>query len=268
VPACANEILLVQAMNKLISFAIPGLLLTFGLTASATTLTVDSTILSAGTAPDGGHGGEFEAYLNGNPLNVADVYCIDFADAFSMNHTYSVNLSTPLNLTNTHLGGYTGTWEYDNGVYSTAQRYDMAGYLSTLLNSSNSPGANDAIVEAMWTLLDANTSLSPYDCHSETSSVCQTAVSNDISAAFSNLSSFLSGHTITIYTDADSSCTASGNSGAAPTKHGCMQEFIAVSSSSPGNQSPVPEPSSFVLMGIGGALIGLGVLRQRKATRK
>jgi hypothetical protein len=251
-------------MRRLIKFAIPGLLFAFGVIASATTLTVTSTIIGAGTAPDGGYGGEFGGYLNGNTATVVDVYCIDFSDVFNWGHTYTVNLSTPPSLTNTHLGGYTGTWEYDNGIYSAVQRYDMDGYLSTLINPSNPQGANDAIVEAMWTLLDANVSLAPYSCSGESASSCQTAVSNDITSAFSNLSSFLASNTITFYTDANSSCTASGNSGSAPTTPGCMQEFVTVSS----NTSPVPEPSSFALMSIGGALIGLGALRLGKLAGK
>lgn len=254
-------------MKRLIKFSIPGLLLGFGLTASATTLTVTSSILSAGTAPDGGHGGEFGGYLNGNTANVLDVYCIDFSDAFYWGQTYTVNVSAPSNLANTHLGAYSGTWEYDNGIYSAVQRYDMAGYLSTLLKSSSSQGANDAVAEAMWSLLDANVAITPYSCSGQSASACQTAVSNDISSAFSHLSSFLAANTIAIYTDSRSNCTASGNSGAAPTASGCMQEFIAVSPS-PGNESPVPEPSSVVLMGIGGALMGLGVLRRRKQASK
>jgi hypothetical protein len=249
-------------MKRIAKFAICGVLALSGFTASATTLTVTSTIISAGTGPVGGHGGEFAADLNGNPANVVDVYCIDFADDFTRNHVYTVNVSNPPILTNTHLGGYTGNWEYDNGIYSALQRYDMAGYLSTLIKSSSTQAANDAAVEAMWTLLDANTSLTPYSCSGLTSSACQTAISNDISSAFSNLASFLATNTITIYTDSRASCTASGNSGRAPTASGCMQEFIAVSPS-----TAVPEPGSAVLLSVGGALIGLGALRQRKPAR-
>ncbi len=252
-------------MKRLIRFAMPGLIVAFGFTASATTLTVDSTILSAGTAPDGGTGGEFGAYLNGDHASVADVYCIDFSDAFRWNQTYTVNVSTPANLVNTHLGGYTGAWEYGN--YSAIDRYEMAGVLASGLSSAASQGAKDAAVEAMWSLLDTGVSLAPYRCSGETSALCQTAVSNDITSAYTNLPGFLSDHAITIYTDANPGCTASGSAGDAPNAHGCMQEFIAVSMSSPGYASPVPEPSSFVLIGIGGALIVLARLGRRKVTR-
>jgi len=236
----------------------------FGVTASATTLQMTGTDFTAGTY-GGGKGGEFTGTLNGS--SIVSVYCVDFADEFVMNRTYSININeippvTTSFVDQTHLGDYTGSWEYDNGTYNALQRYEMAGYLTTLYNSSNTQGTNDAIQDAIWSLLDANVALA-YSCHGESASACQTSVTNDINAAGANLSNFVTDHTVTIYTESSPGCTAFGSSGRASTGSGCMQEFVSVT-----DPAPVPEPSSFVLMGIGGLLIGLGVLRRRKATRK
>jgi len=242
-------------MKKLLSLVIPSLI-AFSAVASATTLTINSTIFQAGPVPGGGFGGAFAGTLNGSvPVTV---YCIDIAEGFNFGQTYNININTiPPSSTNfiqqTHLGDYTGNYQYFNGTYSTLQRYEMAGYLSTQYASAVTQAAKDAIQEAMWTLLDANIPLS-YGC--QNAGTCNT----DITNAFSNLASFLSNHSVTIYTDARSACTAFGNNGAAPSASGCMQEFVTV--------DPVPEPSSAALMSIGGALIGLGALRRRKLLRR
>ena len=128
----------------------------------------------------------------------------------------------------------------------------MAGYLSTQYGSAGTQGAKDAIQEAMWSLLDANIALS-YGC--QNAGTCRT----DITNAFSALPTFLSNHTVTVYTDARTACTAFGSGGAAPSASGCMQEFVTVAG--------VPEPGSASLMSLGGALLGLGVLRKRKLAR-
>jgi len=239
------------------------LLLAFGVTASATTLQLSSTVLSAGTAPNGGTGGEFAGTLNGSVS--IDVYCIDFSDDFSWGTNYSININTipPLttNFTDqTHLGDTT-SWEYynSNANYTALARYEMAGYLTTQYGASQS--TNNVIQEAIWTLLDSGTSLSW--CGG--SSVCAgTAENTDISNAYSAITSggWLSNHTVSIYTDNRSGCTAYGlaNGATAPSNPTCMQEFVTVSST-------VPEPSSFTLIGIGGALIGLGMFGHRKIAR-
>jgi hypothetical protein len=246
-------------MNKLFSFAIPGLLLGFGLTASANTLSIDNAATIQAGSYGGGYGGEFPGTFNGNPI---EVYCVDFTQDFTSGQTYTVHVNTPTSstfTTQTHYGGYTGAWEYDNGTYNAVQRYEMSGWLASQLSSSKTQGTNDALQEAIWTLLDANIALAPYSCAGESASACQTAVTNDVSTAAADYASFITDHTISIYTDVTAGCVWSGTT--APTASGCMQEMISVTSSA------VPESSSMVLMGIGGALIGLGALRRRKTTR-
>ena len=178
-------------MNKLFSFAIPGLLLGFGLTASANTLSIDNAATIQAGSYGGGYGGEFPGTFNGNPI---EVYCVDFTQDFTSGQTYTVHVNTPTSstfTTQTHYGGYTGAWEYDNGTYNAVQRYEMSGWLASQLSSSKTQGTNDALQEAIWTLLDANIALAPYSCAGESASACQTAVTNDVSTAAADYASFI-----------------------------------------------------------------------------
>jgi len=241
-------------MKKLLTLTIP-FLFAFGVTASATTLQITGTVFEAGPVAGGGFGGGFSGTMNAAvPVTV---YCVDIAEGFNLNQVYTINMNTILPSTTnfvdqTHLGDFTGTWQYFNGTYTALQRYEMAGYLSTQYAGAANQAAKDAIQEAMWSLLDANVSLS-YGC--QNAGACNT----DVTSAFSALPSFVANHTVTIYTDARSACTAFGSGGAAPSASGCMQEFVTTAA--------VPEPGSASLMSIGGLLVGLGVLRKRKLAR-
>jgi hypothetical protein len=224
-----------------------GLLLAFGVTGSATTLTVNSYILQAGVTNYGGTGGEFGAYLNGNPATVIDVYCVDFADVFSWGTLYnSLSVSTGTNVANTLLGNNTSWYSSlggaTNDTYNGQDRYAMAAYLTTLYAPPSSP-ANDAIQLAIWEIVDKSTSLNNYN--SAAAADVTQAVNWFNSLTTPQLTAFEGD--ITIYTDAPQG----------------MQEFVSVTP-----WSPVPEPSSLVLVSMGGALIGLGALRRRRPARK
>lgn len=232
-------------MKSFTRIIIPGLLLVLGMTASATTLTVNSYILEAGEANGGGTGGEFGASLNGSQT-VLDVYCIDFSDEFSWGAVYNntspndLTLSTGANVSNTLLGTNT-TW-YNNfgGSYNGQDRYLMAAWLTTQYAPPSS-AANDSIQLAIWELLDISTNLTNYNAASVTDVNDAIAWLNNLLLPANSAALTAFENRVTIYTDTAQS----------------MQEFLSVA-------SPVPEPSSVALMSIGCALIGLGAMRLRR----
>jgi len=252
-------------MKRIFSFVFPSLILALAGTASATTLTINSVIL-----PTANDGGEFSATLNGS--TVLDIYCADFADPFIYGHTYSINVTTipPSStafLQQTRVGSLpTADFQYFGSTYSSLQRYEMAGFLTTQYATAGTQTAINEIQYAIWALLAADGTTVPNNCDS----TCQ----SDVTSAYSNLSTFLASNVVNIYTIAppggtpanEFGCTSYGSGDGVPTLSGegsgCMQEFVTVSSAT-------PEPSTLALMGLGGGLIGFGALRRRRRnTRK
>jgi hypothetical protein len=218
-------------MKKLFSFAIPTLLVAFGMTASATTLTFGSNPVIFLTT---GGGGEFQGTLNPGGTAV-DVYCVDDKDSFSANNTYTINVNT-----------FIGSGNISQTRAGVLLDYEEAGYLTSLYNTGVT-GGNDAIQDAIWSITGTLNS-----------TTCDSNCVNEKNAAASNYASFMSDHTVTVYTDAQASCENVGTG----TTSGCMQEFISTAPI-----SSTPEPSSATLLGIGGGLIGLGALRLKKTAK-
>jgi hypothetical protein len=212
-------------MKKQFSFALPTLLLAFGMTASATTITLNSDIFLTT-----GGGGEFSATLNPGGT-VVDVYCVDDKDYFYLGHTYATNVNT-----------FIGSGNISQTRAGVLQDYEEAAYLVSLYNTGVT-GGNDAIQDAIWSITGTLNS-----------TTCDSNCVNEKSAAAANYASFMTTHTVTVYTDANNpACSANAT---------CMQEFISVAPT-----SPTPEPSSATLLGIGGGLIGLGALRMKKTSK-
>ncbi len=219
-------------MKKLLSFALPTLLIAFGVTASATSL-LDVTSLNFSA---GGGGGGFNATLNGGPQFT--VFCVDDSDTFSYNTNYTINV-------NTFVGSGTITQTRNDNL----THYEEAGFLTSLYNTTtgtNTYGGNNEIQYAIWAITG-------------TKACADATCTADLSLAASNYASFMSNHTVTVYTDYRSGCTATGGL----TQSGCMQEFVTTAPS-----TATPEPNSAALLGLGGSLIGLGSLRRRKKAAK
>ena len=218
-------------MKKLLSFALPTLFIAFGVTASATSLlNITSSNFSAGG------GGGFNATLNGGPQFT--VFCVDASDTFSYNTNYTVNV-------NTFLGTGVISQTRDNSLTA----YEQAGFLTSLYNTTtgnNTYGGNNEIQFAIWAITG-------------TKACADATCTADVALATSNYAAFMSNHTVTVYTDYRSGCTAAGGL----TQSGCMQEFITTAPS-----TATPEPSSAALLGLGGGLIGFGSLRRRKKAAK
>ena len=207
-----------------------------GMSFGAPVLTFTSTFQVAG-------GGQFSAQLNGGPN--FDVFCADFNNTAVEGQM--VNIDTVNNLNDTRYGTTTDTTKFSSfsGLGITAlQRYVMAGWLTTQfdMTKSTSDADNLGVQTAIWNLLNVTGSgVAPLLGNESTwINAAKTWLFNPANTANVNL---IKGE-LRIYTDVKVAGLST------PERYGPSngsQEFIGL----------VPEPSTYLMLGTGMALLGL-----------
>ena len=198
-------------------------------------------------------GGQFAAQLSSNPSQVLQVYCIDFNNYVNPSSAYPVNVSTAGNLSNTRYGttaesAFTYQTAPNGASLGTAgQRYSEAAWLVSqydLAHGANGGAKDIGIQNAIWDLLDTT------GAHN-TQGDWQTWLNN--AAKSGGLGGF------TVYTTSN----VANATGAARYTTGA-QEMISIGGVyCPPPPTATPEPQSAALLGIGGLMIGLGLVRRR-----
>lgn len=199
-------------------------------------------------------GGQFLATLSTDPNTLLKTYCVDFANEVNPDGgKYAVNISTLSDLSNTRFGNTAqSAFTFQNApagtsLGSAANRYAEAAWLIGQFDLT--PGANNnakdiGIQSAIWNLLDVTG-------QHNTQGDWQTWMNN---AATSGGSS-----NFQIFTTTDVA-SASGNN-----RYNIGGQEMIVIGGTP-NISQTPEPQSAVMIGLGGLLIGLGVIKRRKVS--
>jgi hypothetical protein len=231
-----------------------------------------------------GYGGGFGASITNNTTNqtsIATMFCDDFANDVALGNSYAVNV-TPIPLTgtlaNTRFGGFSpsgftpvednlpvGSPALDPGVAAAIdnatalQRYQMAAFLISNYSFFNTLPAqstaywsdpqNLGIQSAIWAILDptSSTYLAPSNPNSNPVNNSGDIVSwLNKAAAFAPTAQFLK--SFAVVTDVNVN-TLTGQDG--------IQEFLAA--------EPVPEPSFYVVLAAGLALVFWAARRKRQA---
>jgi len=233
-------------MNRITNWALKGILMTAASAAAFAT----PILTFEGSTVDIAGGGQFRAVLNSDPSQSLSVYCVDFNNYINPTSSYSVNVSTAGNLSDTRYGttaqsAFTYQTAPDGASLGTAsQRYGEAAWLVSQYDLT--PGANGGakdigIQNAIWDLLDATG-------QHETQGDYANWLNN--AAKSGGLSNYM------VYTTSN---VASATGSTRYTTGG--QEMISIGSSCP-PVSPTPEPGSVVMLSIGGLMIGLGLMRR------
>jgi hypothetical protein len=210
-------------------------------------------------------GGQFLANL-GNPSQSFYVYCVDFQNDETSPST--VNISTPNTstpdvapnydgLANTRYGAVpTSLFTYDgtgSGAINSAERYVLAGWLTTQYNfSSGVTLADDEIQNAIWTLLNTTgtTANFPFGDGDGTGTYLTQALNFFNTTPTAQLLQFES--EIQIFTSTN--VVTYNGPGWSPVSG--TQEMITVIPN-----TSTPEPATLALMGAG--LLTLGLFRKR-----
>jgi len=241
-------------MNRITGWVVKGLLMT----AAGASLFATPILTFEGQSYNIDGGGQFQAALSSNPLQLLQVYCVDFNNGVNAYDAYSVNVSTAGNLSNTRYGNTaTSAFTYQTAsdgasLGNAGQRYGEAAWLISqydLTPGSNYSSRNLGIQNAIWDLLDTT------GAHN-TQGDWQTWLSN--AAKSGGLSNF------TVFTTTD----VASASGTGRYTIGA-QEMITIGGTSvvPPPTSATPEPQSAVMLGIGGLMIGLGLVRRTIAKK-
>jgi hypothetical protein len=204
-------------------------------------------------------GGQFTAYLSSNPSQQLYVYCVDFQNFTTFNNAYPVNISVPYidnsaTVADTRYGTTpTADFAYDGtgpGALDAVQRYVLAAWLVTQYDfSSGVTTADDEIQNAIWTLLNTNSS-----AVFPGGAVADTRTGTYLTQAIT----WLNGETPTALAQFESGIQVFTSTDIANATLPCRwtmgyQEMITV--------TMTPEPATLAMLGLG--LLAVGLFRKK-----
>jgi len=238
-----------KALNLLGTLALSGALLSIPVAAGTVSLTI------SGTGPNGTYNGDqvFPYYISVNNGSVLDMMCDDAQTTIGVPYTWNAyaNSLTLANITNSALkfstiSSNTNTVliDYEAAALiesdASSNSFSNLNFTGTSVTGVSIADANAAV----WNIFDPNFSIS------QDNTLVSNLIANAKTAATAG--GFNYGG-ITIYT---------------PSPVGSSQEFltgIVTGSMNQNNQSPVPEPGTYALLGGGLLFLGFVGRRARKA---